>query len=246
MHRFFVSGDIIKAGRVTLTGDQAHQIRNVLRMAAGDWIVVLDNEGWEYEVVLQEVGGKEIRGQVRQRRAAGGEPRTQITLYQSLLQRDKFEWVLQKCTEVGVTRFVPLVTRRSLVRDTAVKASKLARWRRILTEAAEQSRRGRIPELMPALKMPQALAGLDAFDCVLLAWAGGEGQGIGPTLAQNVSPPTSVALFIGPEGGFVEEEVADGRQHGAIPISLGRRILRTETAAVVATSLILHELGDLV
>jgi len=199
-----------------------------------------------------------VLGEIIYQQPAQAEPRTQITLYQGLLAREKFEWVLQKCTEVGVTRFVPTVTERSIVRrpDT-VTASRLSRWRRIITEAAEQSGRGRIPQLEAPVNFPDAVSGLGGFDRCLI----GSPQAAGPSLRELLragdihtpkqsfcegrTEPVVVALLIGPEGGFTDKEVQLAQASGASPISLGRRILRTETAAVVASALILHELEEL-
>ncbi len=247
LHRFFVPGESVQGKKVVMAEQQAQQIRNVLRIGDGEHIIVLDNQGWEYEVVLTAVRRTEVAGQVVKRRQAMGEPDTQITLYQSLLKREKFEWVLQKCTEVGVRRFVPVITERSLIRSLdAVKADKIDRWRRIITEAAEQSRRGRIPELALPVKFEQCMAALDGFDCLLMPSAKAEGVSLRAVLSGGEKDrPTTIALFIGPEGGFTEKEMELGRASGAVAVSLGRRILRTETAALVAASLILYELGEM-
>jgi 16S rRNA (uracil1498-N3)-methyltransferase len=122
----------------------AHQIRVVLRMRPGTRFVVLDDRGWEYEIELIEFGKKQARGQVIEKRPASGEPQVQITLYQCLLKKDNFEWVLQKGTEIGVSRFVPVISQRTVIPDgERVRSNKLPRWERIIQEAAEQSRRGR-------------------------------------------------------------------------------------------------------
>lgn len=224
-----------------MSARQAHQICSVLRLSAGDYIRVLDNQGAEYDVVLKTVGRRETVGQVTQKRPAPGEPRTRITLYQSLLARDKFEWVLQKCTEVGVTRFSPMITQRSLIQQVAtINATRLARWQRIITEAAEQSGRGRIPELTPAIKFEEAVSGLAGFDRCLIAWPQAQRPSLRELLGRD--KVTAVAVFIGPEGGFTDQELQLAQAGGAVPVSLGERILRTETAAVVATALILYEL----
>jgi len=247
MHRFFVSGESLQEEQVVLRGKQAHQIRDVLRLKAGEHIIVLDNQGAEFEVALTAVERNEVKGQVVEKRQAAGEPDVKITLYQSLLSRDKFEWVLQKCTEVGVSRFVPMITQRSLVRDCdSITASKLGRWRRIITEAAEQSHRGRIPELEMPVNLEQGLDELKDVDLALIASPGAEGEGLRSCLRGcGESKQVAVALFIGPEGGFTDSEMERGRAGGAVPFSLGRRILRTETAAVVASSVILYESGEL-
>jgi 16S rRNA (uracil1498-N3)-methyltransferase len=248
MHRSFISDENLCGEIVVLKGQQAHQVRNVMRMSPGDHIIVLDNKGWEYEVVLESVGKSEIKGKVREKREATGEPSVQITLYQSLLKQDKFEWILQKCTEVGVKRFVPLITQRSVIRTLdAINPKKLARWQSIITEAAEQSGRGRIPQVSPPMDFEDSLVNLAGFDCCLIAFPQTQGVGVRRALQHgHKRAPTTITLFVGPEGGFTQEEVEHSRARGAIPISLGPRTLRTETAAVVAASLILYELGEMV
>ena len=243
LHRFFVLPERIRGEEVVLT-EQAHQIRDVLRLKVSERVIVLDNEGWEYEVELTAAGRGEVRGKVAERREASGEPEVRITLYQSLLAREKFEWVLQKCTEIGVAGFVPVVTERSVVRDSGIKASRSGRWRRIIQEAAEQSHRGRLPELAAPVKFKEAVAGLDGFDTSLVAAPEARNKSLRACLGDGKGAG-SISLFIGPEGGFTEDEVRQLCGGGAIAFSLGERILRTETAAVVASSVILYEMGEL-
>ena len=247
MHRFFVSGHALRGQRVVMVGDQAHQVRAVLRLRPGQRIVVLDDSGWEYEVALTLVTRAEATGDIVERRPATGEPGVHLTLYPAVFKWERFEWMLQKCTEVGVSRFVPVVMQRSPIQDPAViSPNKVARWQRIIVEAAEQSGRGRLPVLAPAVKLAEALADLSgaAYGLALMPWEQAEAVTVAEALSQADSPAT-IALFIGPEGGFTAEEVAHGRQQGAIPVTLGRRILRSETAAVVAAALVLHESGEL-
>ena len=243
MHRFFVRNESLQAEQVVLPGQQAHQIRNVLRAKPGDRIIVLDNTGYEYIVTLTDVTAQQVVGRVMDKQWSQAEPRTQITLYQSLLAREKFEWVLQKCTEVGVIRFVPMVTERSIVRraDT-VTPRRLSRWQRILTEAAEQSGRGIIPQIEAAAPFAHVVSGLAGFDRRLIGSPQESGLSLRELLRASGAKPATVALLIGPEGGFANEELEAARAAGAISFSLGPRILRTETAAVVASALILHEL----
>jgi 16S rRNA (uracil1498-N3)-methyltransferase len=169
----------------------------VLRLRTHDRIVVLDNCGFEFEIILADVGPTHITGTIVERRAIQGEPSVGLTLYQGLLARDKFEHVLQKGTEVGVRCFVPVITERSIVRDIR-----------------------------------------------LMGCPGPGGQSLHGVLAAGVKPK-AVGLWIGPEGGFSDREVDLARSAGWRPFSLGRRILRTETAAVVASGLVLYELGQL-
>ncbi|MCB8922900.1 MAG: 16S rRNA (uracil(1498)-N(3))-methyltransferase [Ardenticatenaceae bacterium] len=233
MHRFFVNPQFISETAVTFPPEQAHQIRSVLRMAPGAGVVVLDNAGWEYDVTLTAVTKQQVMGEITARRTAVAEPATHLTLYQAMLKRDNFEWVLQKGTEIGVSRFVPVVTARSVV--TTVKPNKLERWQRIITEAAEQSRRGRIPELAAPLPLAEAIAACTT-EAKLMPWEEAGDVTIAQALAGR---PRSVALFIGPEGGFDVTEVVGG----VTAVTLGPRILRAETAAIVAAALTLHTLG---
>ena len=156
MHRFFVPPSWIRGERVTIEGPQAHQIRHVLRMHAGDHVLVLDNSGWEIETELQLVESQEVMGRVVSRRLSTGEPRTKVSLYQSVLKSKGFEAVLQKGTELGIVEFVPLISERCIVSDLESLEKKRIRWEAIIQEAAEQSRRGRKPVLRPSTLFPQA------------------------------------------------------------------------------------------
>lgn len=215
-------------------------MRDVLRLGPGDHVIVLDDSGWEYHVQLDRIDRYSATGTVLSKKLAGGEPRTKIVVFQGLLKGSKFEYVLQKCTEVGVVAFVPVVTARAIVPGESV-ADRHDRWARIIQEAAEQARRGRLPRLHPVVDFKTALK--QAAGLTLLPWEGEESRGLRSVLAGR--KVFAVNLFIGPEGGFREDEVALAIEHGAIPVSLGPRILRAETAGVVAASAILYELGDL-
>lgn len=245
MHRFLVSPDAVEGRRVSLPGRVCHQIYRVLRLRPGDRVVVLDGTGWEMEVVLTQVGGERALGEVVERRPAGGEPDAQVVLYQSMLKRDNFEWVLQKCTELGVVEFAPVISQRTVMRKVSdVKEGKMRRWRRIIAEAVEQSGRGRVPVLRRPVTFEEAVVRPGAeVDLPLIPWE--EERGRTMRGAVGGGTPSSVSVFIGPEGGFTADEIALAEEHGVLPVTLGPRILRAETAAVVATSLIMHELGEL-
>jgi 16S rRNA (uracil1498-N3)-methyltransferase len=245
MHRFFVTPESIRGRKIAFAEVQARQILQVLRLRPGAHVVVLDNSGNEYEVRLTKVARAGVEGQAEEVRLSLGEPRVRLTLYQSLLPREKFEWVLQKGTEIGVSSFVPVIAQRSLARDAAsVTPAKVARWERIITEAAEQSRRGRLPEVQLPISFSEAVETV-AADCALIPWEKAEQNGIGAALGQLPREKPAVALFIGPEGGFDEAELEIARSGGVIPTTLGRRILRAETAAAVAAAFVLYELGEM-
>ena len=199
MHRFFVPPDRIRHRFVEFDADQAHQMRRVLRLRPGDRVTALEGTGRQYEVTLEEVGNARATGRAADPLAATGEPAARLTLYQSLLRREKFEWVLQKGTEIGVAAFVPVITRRSLVRDAEdVGPEKLDRWRRIIREAAEQSGRGLLPALSPPIAFAAAIEGARAADVALIAWEGETRHTIGETLGARAAV-AEIALFIGDE-----------------------------------------------
>jgi 16S rRNA (uracil1498-N3)-methyltransferase len=246
-YRFFVSPDQIHGNRrLALSGDQARQIYSVLRMREADRLVVLDNRGWQYDVRLEKVTANLVTGDILSREEVAGEPRMALTLYQALLKKDNFEWVLQKGTELGVAHFVPLITQRCVVRQETIKAPKFQRWQRIIREAAEQSGRGRLPSLSTPVRLPEALENSMAFDRALIPWEGEQEKGLLEVFgAGGGERPLRVAIFIGPEGGFDEEEIEEAQRAGLQPVTLGPRILRAETAAVVAAALALSAMGEL-
>lgn len=237
-----------------ITGPLTHQMRNVLRLKPGDRAILLDNSGWEYQVELGEVRRERIVGRIVQKSLAASEPRTKITLYQALLKGRALESVLQKCIEVGVVAFVPVVAARCIVSSLEdIGDKKVERWRRIILEAAEQSRRGRLPVLRPALLLRQAWREASRGGLTVVPWeeaspgipASEESNSLRSVLRSAQPTPFSVNLFIGPEGGFTEEEIEQGQKYGAVPVTLGPRILRAETAGLVAAAAILYELGDM-
>jgi 16S rRNA (uracil1498-N3)-methyltransferase len=217
LHRFFVLPEKIRDKEVVLT-EQAHQIRDVLRLKVGERIIVLDNEGWEYEAELIDVRKDKARGQVVEKREVTGEPEVRITLYQSLLAREKFEWVLQKCTEIGVAGFVPVVTERSVVRDGGIKASRLGRWRRIIQEAAEQSHRGRLPEMAGAVRFKDVLRELNGFGISLIASPGAKEKSLRDCLKGRLARPELLLYLSGLRGALLR--MRSGRLVGAGPLRL--------------------------
>ena len=270
-YRFFVDSGAIHGRDVLLEDSElAHQIGTVLRLRPGEKITLLDNSGWQHVVALHTVERGRVAGTVERKELAGGEPRTKITLYIALMRPERFEWVLQKGTELGVSAFVPLICERSTIADAdELSANKLERWNRIMREAAEQSRRGKMPRLAPALFLPAACDQAAQRGTALLLWEGGGVRSLRHVLqnaeradaavsrpASNPSSlihplpaaptyPFSVALFSGPEGGFSVSEFETALRYDMIAVTLGPRTLRAETAPIVATAAILYEMGDL-
>lgn len=245
MHRFFVSPDCIHSTQVNFPPETAHQIHAVLRMRIGQEVIVLDNTGMAFRVRLENIRPSAVTGVILETLPITSEPRTRLTLYLGLTQREKFEWVLQKGTEVGITAFVPLITQRTLVRDATLAREKHPRWQRIVQEAAEQCGRGRIPDIHFPLELGQALEHAQATGSLcLMAWEGENQRSLREAIHNLSTPPHQVALIIGPEGGLSPEEVARAQQAGWLTCSLGARILRMETAAILGAAFILYELND--
>ncbi len=245
LHRFFINAEQIKGTDVLLKQPHTHQIRNVLRMHPGDRIVVLDNSGWEYLVELTSVDREEVRGQIVEKRLNTSEPSVKVTLYQALLKGENFELVLQKGTEIGVVSFVPLISERCIVSDVDYVVKRRERWERIIAEAAEQSGRGFLPRLEEPVLFARACRDLKLRGgLALMPWEGERKRSLREALAGD-KKPFSISIIVGPEGGFSEKEVEMARRYGIITVSLGPRILRAETAGIVAAALVLYELGDM-
>jgi 16S rRNA (uracil1498-N3)-methyltransferase len=260
--RWFVPrGTCVVGEMVTLPASVAQQARSVLRLRAGDSVTLLDDTGLAYAVELTEVSRERVVGRVVASEAVTTEPHHHLILHQALMRAAKFEWVVQKGTELGVWAFRLVTAERSTSGLEEVSPQKLARWRSIAAEAAEQSNRGRIPTIEEPQSLRDALAGVAPDAIALLAWEGVAGDGSAPTipavlgytLAQEhrghdphvEGPLPAVHLFVGPEGGFTTEEAALAQSLGAQIVTLGPRILRAETAAIAAATLALHALGEL-
>jgi len=245
MHRFFVPPDWIDHGQVTLRGGLAHQLWKVLRLKSGDEITLLDNSGLEYRVRLEKLEKDQTEGSIVGE-LPGHEPTARIALYQALLKGERFEFVLQKGTEIGVSDFIPLQCERCVAGQPG--EAKLERWQRIVREAAEQCGRARLPKLSSPLPLEEACQ--NASGRRLLAWEGEGGRGLRDYLKElrsngRLEENKEFSLFIGPEGGFSQREVQVAEDYGVMSVSLGQRILRAETAGLVAAAIILYELGEL-
>ena len=244
MNRFFVEPDAISGTQVTIPDETAAQIRKVLRLKEGTRVQFLDNRGWVYDSEIHYLSEKQLSAEVLEKRPAENEPDVCISLYVGLTQREKFEWMLQKCTEAGVGRVIPMVTERSLIRSTADVAAKRERWEKILKEASEQCGRGRIPVLCPAVTFPEAVRQGSSADLKLFCWEEEKQRSLREQLQALPHRPKEIAVMVGPEGGFSGEEAQSARAAGWQPVTLGKRIYRMETAALAAVMLTLYELEN--
>ncbi len=248
LHRFFVPSEALGDDLVRLSGETAHQIRNVLRKKPGDRIIVLDDSQTEREVELTQVNAGQVTGRVVHQTPSKREANVQVTLYQAVLKARKFEWVLQKGTELGVAEFIPVVCDRSLVGDLQDVDRKRDRWQKIIQEAAEQSRRARLPGLQSPMLYPAACQRVaDEKGLSLLLWEDEQSVTLKHVLGDyRRSAPASPAinLFVGPEGGFSEEEIQIASRYQIPTVSLGPRILRAETAGLAAAAAVFYEWQD--
>jgi len=242
MRRFYVEPGTVRGRQVSLGPEAAHRLARVLRLRSGEHLVLFDGSGQEWAVELKSVGAKGLTAVVVQEVPAPPEPRVHLTLLACLLKEPRFELLLEKATELGVAEIVPVVARRSVVRPWK-EGAKQERWRRIVIEATEQCERARPPELHPPVPLPQALRRAEGLRIV--PWEEERSQGLGQLLRGLREPPRQVSLLVGPEGGLEPQEVEMARQCGFAVVTLGPRILRAETAALVACALVMHELGEL-
>jgi 16S rRNA (uracil1498-N3)-methyltransferase len=244
-YRFFVDPSAFDEERVRLFDPElGHQLAHVLRLGRGDRIVLLDGEGWQYTVALDTVDRRgTVNGIIETREVAGGEPRLRLTIYLPLIRAERFEWALQKGVELGAAAFVPTICARSI--DAPPDERRLVRWRRIIREAAEQSRRGRLPHLASALAFDEACQRLTPRSSALLLWEGDNATPLADALhmLRRDASPETLDIFSGPEGGLTDDERRCAERHGIMSVSLGPRTLRAETAPIAATAIIMYELG---
>lgn len=225
MHRFFVEPGTVSGERLTLPGAIAHQVTRVLRLHDGERIVLLEDDGRETVCRLE-------RGElaVEERRRAVGEPRHRLTVCQALLKGDALEGVVQHGTEIGIARFRLFVSERCVARDPSPR--RLERLRAIAREAAEQSERGMMPEIVGPVRLAEVLG-----PAAVVLYERNDGERL-----SAIPPPAEIV--IGPEGGFSTGEIAAAREAGSAVVGLGPRILRSETVAVAAAAVILSGAGD--
>jgi len=237
LHRFFVPDRNLR-----LSPEDAHHALKVLRLGTGDLLVAVLPGGPEVLCRLEVVGGDPGLIPLKERQPRT-EPPVKVTLFQGLPKGDKMDLVVEKAVEIGVLRVVPVVTHRSVSRaDPRSSSRKVERWRRIARGAAALSGRLIIPEVTEVMSWAGAMDLVGSIPLVVMPWEAGVTGGLTEALSDA---PSSIGVFIGPEGGFEDCEVEEGRKRGLIPVGLGPRILRTETAAMAALALIMGTVGDL-
>ena len=233
-----------------LPPELAHQARDVLRLSLGGTLTLLDGQGGEYPAEIVALERRRVAVRLGERVAAPGAsaPPLRVVLCQGMLKAAKYETIVRMGTELGVAAFMPLLTERAVAAVEEASAGKRARWRKIAAEAVEQCGGSRLPALEAPSPLPHALAEMPPGAVALIPWEGERSASLRSALeraivtAGGIAHIPEVRLFIGPEGGFSAGEIALAERHGAVPVTLGPRILRAETAAIVAAALTLDSI----
>ena len=243
MYQFFVEDAQIGKEFITITGSDVNHIKNVLRMKPGEKIRVSNQQGKDYYCEILELGDDFVQADILDSEAAGTELGAKIFLFQALPKGDRMETVIQKAVELGVYEIIPVAMKYCVVKLDAKKAQKkVTRWQQISESAAKQSKRMLIPEVKNVMNWKEALAFAKGLDVVLIPYELAQGMKETREILAAIQPGQSVGIFIGPEGGFEEEEVRDAMEAGGKPVTLGKRILRTETAGMTMLSILMYTL----
>src|SRR5258707_861374 len=232
MHRFFIAPELVKEIGVglVLPKELAHQVRDVLRLSPGEKLILLDNQGHEILAMVESSSKGGVTVQLLEHRPGKAASLIRVVLCQGLLKSARFEWILEKGTELGVAVFAPILCRRSMAGLEDAGAAKIQRWQRIIQEATEQCGRATLPELLPIRTLSQALSEIPTGALAIMPWEEAEGRSLHDVLTgmrmrmAGVVIPQTVLLFIGPEGGLTSEEVTLARDHGVQIVTLGPRI----------------------
>ena len=246
MHRFYVEQDLIRDNYISIIGSDVNHIKNVLRLRQGDEIVICNGQGKDYYCIINEVSDNEVVAAIDAVKDTAAELKSRIALFQGLPKKDKFELIIQKAVELGAAEIVPVMTGRVVVKleDKKKEEKKLQRWQAIAMEAAKQSGRGIIPAVRPVHSFFDAIKALSRMDLALIPYEKATDISITRELLGKIADYSRIGVFIGPEGGFEEEEIKLAMEHNIRPITLGRRILRTETAGLAILSMMMLMLEE--
>ena len=245
MYRFFVEPSQIGEKEIRICGSDVNHIKNVLRMKQGEEILISSGENLEYTCYIQEMQ-EEVIAHIMYVQEAGYELSSKIFLFQGLPKGDKMELIIQKAVELGVHQIIPVASRRSVVKlDKKKEEKKIVRWQAIAESAAKQSKRMYVPQVAGVMSFGEAVQYAGKLDVVLMPYELAKGMKETKEIIRGIQKGQSVGIFIGPEGGFEEEEVRQAVSlAGARPITLGKRILRTETAGLTVLSILMFELEE--
>ena len=243
MQRFFVTPDQVGEDKIRIQGSDVNHMKNVLRMRPGEEVMVSDGNNRQYRCRVEDYPDGEAVLAILEAGLVDTELPSRIYLFQGLPKQEKMELIVQKAVELGVCQVIPVQTRRCVVKLDAKKAAKkVQRWQQIAESAAKQAGRGYIPAVSEVMTFQEALAFSEALDIRLIPYELADGMEGTRKILDGIRPRQSVGIFIGPEGGFEKEEVSRAVEAGAMPITLGKRILRTETAGIAVLSILMYRL----
>lgn len=241
MANFYITPENISGDTAYITGEEAKHISRVLRLKAGDKAVLCDGTGYFYDAVFKEFTKETVTAKITKKRPADTEPEVKITVYQCIPKNPKLETIVQKLTEIGVCRIVPVSSARCVAKIE--KEEKLSRLQKIAREAAKQSKRGVVPAVCGVLSFKEAAKEAAKADVSVIPYE--EECTLSLKQALNGRKPQTVSIIIGPEGGFEKEETEFAAECGIKPVTLGKRILRTETAPLAVSAAVLYEFDEM-
>lgn len=246
MSKFFVKVNQIRENIITISGQDVNHIKKVLRKKIGDMITVSDGENKEYTCKIETITDEYIEAVILEQKQIQLENATKIDLIQALPKSDKMEYIIQKTTELGINKIIPVITQRVVVKlDDNSKIKKVQRWQKIAEEASKQCKRDNIPQIDSIIHISNLVEKLKEYDIVLLAYENEKQERI-KDIIEEIKKSNKIAIMIGPEGGFEENEIKYLLEYQNTKIiSLGKRILRTETAGIVVTSILKYEIGEI-
>lgn len=243
MYHFFVSPNHIDGQTIRITGPDVNHIKNVLRMRQGEELLISNGRDTDYYCRILETGTETVVAEILSEDREGRELPARLYLFQGLPKQEKMEWIVQKAAELGAYQIIPVAARRSVVKlDAKKEEAKVKRWNSIAESGAKQSKRSVIPQVTRVMNMEEALKYGADFDIKLIPYENARGMTETKELVEQVRPGMKIGIFIGPEGGFEEKEVELAAAAGFHPISLGKRILRTETAGMAILSILMYQL----
>lgn len=246
MYRFYITGDQVISDEIRIVGGDVNHMKNVLRLETGDWVVACDGAGKDYVSRISSLERDQVLLHVEKVQATGTELPSRITLFQGLPKRDKMEWIIQKNVELGVSEIVPVMMKRCVARLSEEKKiqKKIERWQAIAEAAAKQSDRGIIPRVHTPLTLEQAFDMARSIEYNMIPYELQEGMENSREIVKQACSCSSVGIFIGPEGGLEADEVKMAMEQQIHPISLGKRILRTETAGMALLSVLMFQMQE--
>ena len=243
MYHFFVEPEQIGESSIRITGSDVNHIKNVLRMKSGEAVLISDGKSRNYRCSIDEISSDFVTAGILSVEEEGTELPSSLYLFQGLPKSDKMELIIQKAVELGACQIIPVVTKRTVVKlEPKKEESRVKRWNAISESAAKQSKRVLIPEVTKTMTLKEAFAYAGDFDLNLIPYEQEEGMAASKLEVSRVTPGMKVGIFIGPEGGFDDGEIEAAVKAGLKPISLGKRILRTETAGMALLSILMFQL----